>query len=365
MHLVRLSSKLTCAAAICLLVAACAGCWEKIEYTGSRATAGSQQKSSAESHPSAKPEVLIASAPEAQKQPAESVPEVPATSLSPPEAAPPTIVEMPAANPTEDLYSNAATPEKNLPAESSASSTSASPEPSSVVGDRYSLSTPSNTAPVDTSPPKSTSDEPNQTTATSNSAAESNPAASQPQSAVPTASSAMTPTRAAWLLGSRMSLAALAHDRGIAAQNVPVWFADAKSASTFLGTSIDELPEPAAADDTSPASRQAINYLLVNGQRIGRELAKQQGTEQSAIFEIALKSNLLLLLYTPGTSAGDSIATAISKAAPQAKLPDELWQPLVDALNKRMSQTDVRSAVRKMHGDIERYLAQSVEQRGK
>jgi hypothetical protein len=67
----------------------------------------------------------------------------------------------------------------------------------------------------------------------------------------------------------------------------------------------------------------------------------------------------------PGTSAGDSIATAISKAAPQAKLPAELWQPLVDALNKRAPQADVRSAVRKMHSDIERYLAQTVEQHGK
>jgi hypothetical protein len=175
----------------------------------------------------------------------------------------------------------------------------------------------------------------------------------------------MTPTRAAWLLGSRMSLAALAHDRGVAAQNVPVWFADARSACTFLGTSIDELPEPAAANDTSPVSQQAFNYLLVNGQRIGRELEKHQGLEQSAIFEIALKSNLLLLLYTPGTSAGDSIATAISKAAPLAKLPAELWQPLVDALNKHKSQQDVRTAVRTMHSDIERYLAQSVEQHGK
>jgi hypothetical protein len=144
-----------------------------------------------------------------------------------------------------------------------------------------------------------------------------------------------------------------------------VWFGDAKSAATFLGTTIDDLPEPATANDASPASRQAINYLLINGQRIGRELAKQHGPEQSALFEIALKSNLLLLLYTPGTSAGDSIATAVSKAAPQAKLPSELWKPLVDALIKKAPQADVRSAVRKTHGDIERYLAQTVEQRGK
>jgi hypothetical protein len=187
----------------------------------------------------------------------------------------------------------------------------------------------------------------------------------QPVVTTPAASNAMTTSQAAWLLGSRMSLAALANDRGVAAKNVPTWFADAQSTAKFLGTTVGELPEPAAANDTSPASRQVINYLLVNGQRIGRELAKQHGAEQSALFEIALKSNLLLLLYTPGSSAGDSIASAISKAAPQANVPAELWQPLVDALNKHMLQAEVRSAVRKMHGDMERYLAQPVEKSGK
>ena len=66
------------------------------------------------------------------------------------------------------------------------------------------------------------------------------------------------------------------------------------------------------------------------------------------MFEVALKSNILLLLYTPESTAGNSIAAAISQAAPQAKLPAEFWQPLVDALDKRQApQADVRAAVKK------------------
>jgi hypothetical protein len=108
-----------------------------------------------------------------------------------------------------------------------------------------------------------------------------------------------------------------------------------------------------------------INYLVVNGQRIGRELSKQHGPEQSAVFEVALKSNILLLLYTPGASAGNSIAAAITRAAPQAKLSDEHWKPLIDALEKQAPQADVRTAVKKMHVDIDRYLAERAERNGR
>ena len=100
----------------------------------------------------------------------------------------------------------------------------------------------------------------------------------------------------------------------------------------LLGMTVGDLPEPAAAEPGAAASRQVINYLLLNGQQLGRELGKQHGPEQSALFEIALKSNILLLMYTPRSTAGRSISTAITQvAAPQAKLPAEYWQPLVEA----------------------------------
>jgi len=329
-------------AVVLSLAATCAGCWETIEYNGPRTTAASQSKtppekqSSAESTKSVPPVAVL-------QERAELVSPEPPTSV-PTEAANPQVAETTAPKRVDGLYSSETTPAAAPPAESSASALPPdNPASAATVGDRYATPNGAANPPVD-GPPS---------------------APSTPAATATAAPAAMTATRAAWLLGSRLSLATLAHDRGVAANNVPVWFADAKSAATFLGTTIDDLPEPAATNDTSPASRQAINYLLVNGQRVGRELSKQHGAEPSALFEIGLKSNLLLLIYTPGASAGDSIATAVSKAAPQAKLPAQLWQPLVDALKNKTSQADVRSAVRKMHGDIERYLAQPVEQRGK
>jgi hypothetical protein len=163
------------------------------------------------------------------------------------------------------------------------------------------------------------------------------------------------------MLGSRLSLAALAHDRRMATNSVPTWLDEAHSACKVLGTSVAELPEPAAQNDPAPASQQVIRYLLDQGQRIGPELSKRFGPKQSALFEVALKSNLLLFLYSPGSDATTSISAAIVRAAPAAELPDILWYPLVERVNNRASLDEVRTAVRTMHRDVDRYLAKAAE----
>lgn len=171
--------------------------------------------------------------------------------------------------------------------------------------------------------------------------------------------------RAAWRLGSRLSLAALAHDRGAAPKDVPQWVDEARYAAKLLGTSVPELPAPAAASDTAPASRQVLDFLVLQYQRIFPELTQQQGPEIAALFEVALKSNTLLLVYRPGSATTNSISAAIAQAAPQARLPAELWKPLVDLLGKQSSLTDVQAAIRQMHNDVDRYLANAAEPTGR
>jgi hypothetical protein len=171
--------------------------------------------------------------------------------------------------------------------------------------------------------------------------------------------------RAAWHLGSRLSRAALAHDRGMAANNVPGWLDEARSAAKLLETSFADLPPPAATSNPAPVSPHAIDYLIAQGQTIGRELSQRHGQEHAALIEIAFKSNLLLLIYSPGSNDSNSIAAAISRAAPLTKLPAELWKPVVDHVTKRSSLNDVRTAVKQMHADVDRYLATAAESAGR
>jgi hypothetical protein len=171
--------------------------------------------------------------------------------------------------------------------------------------------------------------------------------------------------RAAWQLGSCLSRAALAHDRGFAADRVPAWFDQARAAATTLATSVADLPETLPPDDQHPLSPQVLDYLGRQYQRIVGDLTRQYGPQHAALFEIALKSNMLVLLYSPGSSTVNTVSAAISHAAPQAQLPDELWKPLVALLEKPSAIADVRAAIRKMHIDVDQYLATAAEPTGR
>jgi len=166
---------------------------------------------------------------------------------------------------------------------------------------------------------------------------------------------------AAWQLGGKLSLAALANDRGVAAESVQNWLADCRSLAATLGTATADLPEPAAADDGQAASRAVLNYLLSQGQRIGRDLARRHGGRHPALFEVAMKSNLLRVLYEPDSLATAKLSAAIADAAKRAELPAESWQPLSDALAAKADLAELRKAVQRMHADVERHLAEQVE----
>lgn len=173
-------------------------------------------------------------------------------------------------------------------------------------------------------------------------------------------SNVVNPRLDAWRLGSNLSLAALANDRGLAADNVQSGMSYCRQLAAGLGTSVAELPERGLATSSGrPASRQALNYLLfVEGQRVGRELASRHGAEHAALFEVATKSNLLLVLYVPGATAASAISDAISQAAPRAQLPAALWQPLLQLVAAQADAAEVRQAVRDFHAEVEAYLAQ-------
>lgn len=168
--------------------------------------------------------------------------------------------------------------------------------------------------------------------------------------------------RAAWILGSNFSLAALAHGRGIAADQVPGWFEEAREAAEILGTSLAELPERPPTIDVDAASSQTLSYLLDQGKKVRDELTTRHGIEHAALFDVAVKSNLLLVHYKPSSTAASQISTSIAEASPHAKLPDTLWRPLLDMIASESPPAAVRAAVRKMHADIERHLSAAVEQ---
>jgi hypothetical protein len=166
--------------------------------------------------------------------------------------------------------------------------------------------------------------------------------------------------RAAFKLGSEWSLAALARERGAAADDVNKWIAHAQELAQSLGTSLNPLP-PSAGGDRDAATRAMIRHLVVEGQRLGRDLAERHGADHAALLELGVKSNLLLVHYEPNTPVAETLAASIAQARELAQSPAALWQPLLDAIAQGREPAVVRQIVLRLPDEMDRSLAAGAE----
>ncbi len=166
---------------------------------------------------------------------------------------------------------------------------------------------------------------------------------------------------AAWQLGSKLSLAALANDRGVAADKVERWLAGSQTVAAALNIAYSDLPPTGAAGQSGNPSRDVLNYLFQQSAQLSRQLTDGYGADHAALYEVAVKSNLLLVLYQPGSSTTGAIAAAIRDAAPRAKLPEAVVKPLLELVSTGAQPADVRKHVQRLHAQVEKYLGQRVE----
>ena len=161
----------------------------------------------------------------------------------------------------------------------------------------------------------------------------------------------------AWMLGSNLSLAALTHERGATEQSDSL-FGKARILADELKVEVPPLPVKTGESSKDGA---AVLYYMLNdaGRAIASKLKKQYDQFHTDLFELALKSNILLMIYSPGEELGKSIAGVIKRNGSRANLPEELWKPVVDKIEAEASFEDVKEAVFKMHTDVRRHLEAS------
>lgn len=71
---------------------------------------------------------------------------------------------------------------------------------------------------------------------------------------------------------------------------------------------------------------------------MGAALAAKYGGDAASLFEVSMKSNLLILLYQPGQDRG--IGEVIKIRCEEIELPKDLWRQVVDAIDsKALSRT--------------------------
>lgn len=154
--------------------------------------------------------------------------------------------------------------------------------------------------------------------------------------------------RLAWELGSNLSLSAILYAENGDQALVNRRFAAARTAAGGLGIKIPDLP--AKAGDRIKDSATILNFLLARtGTPIGNILQQNLGPEHAAIFEIALKSNILLMLYGPGESTTTTIANVIRNRRPTTKLPNAMTDKLLQLIDRQATYAEVKSELFTIH----------------
>ena len=163
---------------------------------------------------------------------------------------------------------------------------------------------------------------------------------------------------AAWKIGDQLSLAGLLYAQGGEEQNVKELLDSIKPLTDAM--KIEVKPFPPRGGTPVETYAAVIEYLIKgDGAEIGRKIAEQFGKNAGLLFEISVKSNLLILLYEPGDDQG--IGGVIQSRCNEIGLPNNLWLDVVNAVNGKASKDEVKNAVFKMHDDVATYLNQQVQ----
>ena len=155
---------------------------------------------------------------------------------------------------------------------------------------------------------------------------------------------ATNPKLQAWELGKSLSFAALIRGKHGPDDVVKNTLMKVSENAQALDVKV---PAPSKlTDDASADTAAAIQFLLKTaGEPMFKSLESQHGTEHAALFELATKSSLLMLLYQPGDSMGASLAVAIERSVKKAKLDQGVCKPLVDKINNKDTPAKIRLEV--------------------
>ena len=123
---------------------------------------------------------------------------------------------------------------------------------------------------------------------------------------------------------------------------------------------IEIKPFPARAATETETYADVIHSLIKgDGAKSGQQMAEKFGVAAGTLYEVSIKSNLLLLLYEPGDDQG--IGGVIQSRMSEVGLPENLWIGVVNAINNKAPQGELKDVIFKMHDVVAAYLAQRSE----
>lgn len=177
------------------------------------------------------------------------------------------------------------------------------------------------------------------------------PAVPEGSAGIPAAAEAVAATPAerllVWQAASQWSLAAAMRAKSLPAQRYEPIEAEAAAAAAKLSLELPAIPAPAAGE-----SPEAPIIAALSGELAARLVAaatERYGPAAGALAALAIRSNLLLLTYSPRRLDLTAEAEQFTAAAEESALPRDAWQPLALLLDSGGEYLAVRTAVFELH----------------
>lgn len=152
---------------------------------------------------------------------------------------------------------------------------------------------------------------------------------------------------AAWRMGSDWSMAAALQAKGRDVASYGERLDRARDDSRLLGVELPDLP--LHEEDADRLSENLVFLLEEAGPRLAGELGELHGADHAALVELATKTHILLLSYTPSSTRLEPVIVAIRQTAKSSGLPESVWGELVDLLAARAEFKQVKAAVFQLH----------------
>ena len=145
-----------------------------------------------------------------------------------------------------------------------------------------------------------------------------------------------------YLLGQKLAQAAMVNGRTAPDLVERTFKAAGTVADITLKTKLAPLPE--VTGDRAKDGAAGMHYLL-NGQgkELGQQIATDFGDTSVAAYELAIKVNMLPMLYIddPADKMGDTMAEVFARLATKPKLPDSAMGPIIAKMKARAPMKEV------------------------
>lgn len=128
------------------------------------------------------------------------------------------------------------------------------------------------------------------------------------------------------------------------------WQRESSALTSNLNLKLPAIPDAPEGDKAS--GEKLVSFVMVQAPEVFDKAGA--GPEAKAI----LNAFALLMLYSPGDETSTRLAVLSGSEAEKAKLPPEIWKPLIKAVSEKEKMPAVHECVQRMAAGISTHLAE-------